>query len=849
MNYSLGRYLGGRTFIKVGYKVRMNGYYHNCKRCNMSKVAMQKNSAVKEEFLSVLKIYNDEDKWIKIKDFTDKLKLVIGNEQDTSLYTKKLEMTTYYGFIEWKDFSKKTSLSRITESGKRFYRALLDNDQDKMNELIMYSLENVIFGRNNCGCSDSDSDLEIPSLFIRTLLKVQYLTYAEYAFLLWKMEDCGTHFTGTIEELIETRSQKNLVLDDVAKKYVDAQPIKALIQWGFLMEDGNVDGDIKITLNKNVKQKYQKRLEHLKIYNIDKFPNDLENKLTDSITNNLSPEWFHAKGKEFAYINDKVAPIYENFRERFAPEKLILLSGKQVLTTIFLNNDNKSNLCYEMEFNQDNRNYCGSIKSGTAYKYGLHYSQKNKTWATGTSAKPKFLNEEEAIRLGTEIRDKLVSGAEIIKNFGALDSIEDYISLYEKLNIITDGFVGKVWFMKYYHMMFPGLFPPVYSQNAQNIVLSYIGEQSNDNSFGRMGQIQFFIKKCNISNVVFNRVFWKYCDNDKIERKEEDVVELKTCLDIPKLKTCLEIQRTPRENRRHPINFIIYGAPGTGKTYSTVEYALAIIENRPVDLRPKSDEDRKETISKYKEYVQKKHIVFTTFHQNYGYEEFIQGLRPDKDSETISFKTVDGVFKRIADIALNDTENKNYVIIIDEINRANISKVFGELITLIEDDKRWGELNEMSTTLQSGDVFAVPNNLYIVGTMNSADKSISLIDAALRRRFSFIEQKPEVDLVKDPVLHKVLDTLNLELVKELDSTDLLVGHSYFMNKSEEDLCDILNNNIIPLLYEYFYDSKKKVASILTEAIDKANAKVEIVDEKVSRLRVKIKGDTDGSEPV
>ncbi|MFQ9521019.1 MAG: hypothetical protein ACLRZR_06545, partial [Turicibacter sp.] len=182
--------------------------------------------------------------------------------------------TTYYGFIEWKDFSKKTSQSRITESGKRFYRALLDNDQDKMNELIMYSLENVIFGRNNCGCSDSDSDLEIPSLFIRTLLKVQYLTYAEYAFLLWKMEDCGTHFTGTIEELIETRSQKNLVLDDVAKKYVDAQPIKALIHWGFLTEDGNIDGDIKITMNKNVKQKYQKRLEHLKIYNIDKFPND-----------------------------------------------------------------------------------------------------------------------------------------------------------------------------------------------------------------------------------------------------------------------------------------------------------------------------------------------------------------------------------------------------------------------------------------------------------------------------------------------------------------------------------------------------------------------------------------------
>ena len=122
--------------------------------------------------------------------------------------------------------------------------------------------------------------------------------------------------------------------------------------------------------------------------------------------------------------------------------------------------------------------------------------------------------------------------------------------------------------------------------------------------------------------------------------------------------------------------------------------------------------------------------------------------------------------------------------------------------------------------------------------MNSADKSISLIDAALRRRFDFIEQKPDSSLVTDSVLKTVLETINLSLVEELDSTDLLVGHSYFMNKTQSDLCNILNNNIIPLLYEYFYDNRKKVASILTEAIKKAGASVEIVDEKVGRLRVK-----------
>lgn len=302
-----------------------------------------------------------------------------------------------------------------------------------------------------------------------------------------------------------------------------------------------------------------------------------------------------------------------------------------------------------------------------------------------------------------------------------------------------------------------------------------------------------------------------------------------------KLRTCLDIELEPRKVKIHPMNCIVYGAPGTGKTYSTAEYALAIIEGRPVDRSRKSTAERKAVMKKYNEYVKKGQAVFTTFHQNYGYEEFIQGLRPDTKSERMTFKIVDGVFKRIADQALNDAEN-NYVIIIDEINRANISKVFGELITLIEDDKRWGEVNETCATLQSGDVFAVPNNLYILGTMNSADKSISLIDAALRRRFSFIEQRPEAELIEDSFLQSVLKKLNEILADELESSDLLIGHSYFMNKSAGDLDAVLNNSIIPLLYEYFYDNKKKVASVLKEAL--AGTDVEIVDDKIGRLRVK-----------
>ena len=303
---------------------------------------------------------------------------------------------------------------------------------------------------------------------------------------------------------------------------------------------------------------------------------------------------------------------------------------------------------------------------------------------------------------------------------------------------------------------------------------------------------------------------------------------------VAKAKTCLDVVRAPRTCFVHPLNFIVYGAPGTGKTYSTAEYALAIIENRPADLERKSYEERKAIMTKYNEYIRKKQIVFTTFHQSYGYEEFIQGLRPDTKSDKMAFVTVDGVFKRIADDALDDKEN-NYVIIIDEINRANISKVFGELITLIEGDKRWGEVNETCATLQSGDVFAVPNNLYIIGTMNSADKSISLIDTALRRRFDFIEQHPDETLIDDATLRSVLKKINTILADSLESSDLLIGHSYFMGKSVEDLCVILNNSIIPLLYEYYYDNKKKVIGVLTEAL--RDLDVKIVDKKISRIRV------------
>lgn len=311
----------------------------------------------------------------------------------------------------------------------------------------------------------------------------------------------------------------------------------------------------------------------------------------------------------------------------------------------------------------------------------------------------------------------------------------------------------------------------------------------------------------------------------------EDVSEVITEEDIKKILPAL-----PKRTRKaFELNSILYGAPGTGKTYATAKYALAITEGKPLEYY--KDVPREDIMSRYNQLVKDEQVVFTTFHQNYGYEDFIQGIRPDTSTQEMRFKTVDGVFKKIAEKAMDKPE-KDFVIIIDEINRANISKVFGELITLIEDDKRWGEENAVSVTLPSGEIFAVPNNLYIVGTMNSADKSISLIDTALRRRFDFVEFVPDLTLISDAKLNDVLKKLNEGIEKELNSTDLLVGHSYFINKNVDDICNIMNRNIIPLLYEYFFDNKNKVEVQLKSALEGLD--VEIVSNAMGRIKIKKK---------
>ncbi len=241
----------------------------------------------------------------------------------------------------------------------------------------------------------------------------------------------------------------------------------------------------------------------------------------------------------------------------------------------------------------------------------------------------------------------------------------------------------------------------------------------------------------------------------------------------------------------------------------------------------KSLKNPKSDILKYRLYPL---IEIVTFHPSYSYQDFVEGITVNTNEKTknIEYSVKDGIFKKICNRAI-DNPTYNYVLIIDEINRGDISSIFGELFTLLEDDKRKGNREELSINLpyskdEKGNPkkLLVPKNLYILATMNTVDKSIALIDVALRRRFDFIECMPnsklkELKKYKEIDLDKLLLTINARIAI-LKNEHYQIGHSYFLKVNNfNDLKNIMIKSIIPLLQEYFYDDWQSICAVLNQS--------------------------------
>lgn len=304
----------------------------------------------------------------------------------------------------------------------------------------------------------------------------------------------------------------------------------------------------------------------------------------------------------------------------------------------------------------------------------------------------------------------------------------------------------------------------------------------------------------------------------------------------PEIKEKEEIhdEKSGKINSDFPLNQILFGPPGTGKTYNTVNMALDIV--CPIEGSQWEKEQRKDARDKYQEMLAAGRIVFVTFHQSMSYEDFIEGIKPKTEDGKITYEVKDGIFKKLCEKAKgNNTQiTQNYVMIIDEINRGNVANIFGELISLIEDDKRLGASEELCAELPySHTIFGVPKNVYIIGTMNTADRSVEALDSALRRRFTFKEMMPKSELVPEENNVRSIFKIINQRIEVLKDREHQIGHSYFMGvNSEEGLKAVIYDKIIPLLQEYFYGDYEKIQLVLGEGfVKKDSASVKFAGDK------------------
>lgn len=498
--------------------------------------------------------------------------------------------------------------------------------------------------------------------------------------------------------------------------------------------------------------------------------------------------------REYIEIDEPTIALRDKFTQEVPLESIKTMD----IDDYVMGDGNTSSLCYNLE--HGSWKYAGPRIGGqNVSKFGISIHDGQYV----TDKQMKVIDNPE--EYWDTFRNQLYS---FIKEY---ETLEEPIHAVDKYPLLKNM---SMVLTKLLYLYYPYKFINITTKNKLGLLMRYFGYDFNNKmsgeelSFVLNKNLRRDIKELNDNDPVYiGEALWQFII-DMIESEEEtldDDGQVEVYEDYAKEDFLNEVFMNSDEYDKlfklleRKKNIILKGSPGVGKTFMATRLAYSIIGKKA-----------------------KSQILSVQFHQSYCYEDFIEGIRPNKDGE---FVLTDGVFKEFVEKAKEDRKNK-YFVIIDEINRGNLSKIFGELMKLIEADKRD---KEDVILPYSKTHFIVPENLYIIGTMNTADRSLALVDYALRRRFDFYPVKPAFDRKefvqwlkeKNGISEKDIVTLTTKMkklnkaIQEDLGKGFDVGHSYFVDTLDSkdfstSYNDIIEYEIIPLLEEYWYDDDKKV---------------------------------------
>lgn len=489
--------------------------------------------------------------------------------------------------------------------------------------------------------------------------------------------------------------------------------------------------------------------------------------------------------------------IFDKFNLEFGPDVLSNLEGIDLINKIFLHDSDNSTLCYNLEFSQEYMR--GGIGGGSAYKYSLFKSGKTHKWTSGSSRKQRELTVDEAIEIGTKIRDALVNGAKHIEN-ADLNSINDFIRLENDLNNIFSECIVKPtasWVHKYYVLLFPEKFLDIHAAGMKIDFLNKFRIEPLNGYYANDGQFYELAQKSGVKlySLLDNRIVDLFFESDNKWNPidEGSLVDLNDKGDIRPFVS--DLKR----------NMIYFGAPGTGKSFNLNIDKDKLLKNYPNNYER------------------------VTFHPDYSYANFCGTYKPVPDNGSITYKYVPGPFMRILKKALN-CHSQPFLLIIEEINRANVAATFGDVFQVLDRDENHESVypidaSEDVKSYLNRDKIKLPSNLFIWATMNSADQGVFPMDTAFKRRwdFKYFSINHNEELIKDTFVilndekvkwNDIRKAINDELLSYKLNEDKCLGPFFafneFMNKEipTETFKDIFKSKIIMYLFEDAARSKR-----------------------------------------